>query len=532
MDEAEIGRERHRLLEDLVGGIPGFQHLQFVNDVCSTTNGEEPAPVEDYNHEEDIPSFSTVKEQVIADMKKSYHAASGPIPQNPTHFKGENWERTSYFGLCSTSVLSLFLDLRVPDNNNLDHHVLPVGCQPDINAKRFTEPLNASPLNAGLVVVPGPPVTAVVYKAVHTTPSTSEDSKTSLHRIQQMNVSDLSQSTVYGNQIAENLCAGDIDSAYKKLLGGANTIKDFFDGEEKSPSICFLVLLCSINIAFDLQEEKGWRALLKQLGVIVWNDKASANLKTLALSGPQVKQCAILAFSALINVKTAFLTGEGFMLGMKDFLLQDTTNEFQVAGPFALDIISPSTFGGNATFCPKVLKEVSHDLCSTALSNMSKTGSIADFILQKALDDANSATVSGCADASTETTLDDANRSTSICGSAGRDNEDDYTRKLVTAQERALVLLSDNKRHNPQVQAIFCNFRRNGNTSTGTPMDDSAAALIEALMPKMNIPYSPHSNRKAPKEFFWVVGLLTQWEEQSSAEALFSVLQSNEKASD
>jgi hypothetical protein len=511
MDE-EIGRERHRLLKDLVGGIPGFQHLQFVNDVSCTTNGEEPAPVEDYN-QEDIPSLSTVKEQVIAELKKyNDHAASGPIPQN------HDWERTSSFGLCSTSVLSLFLDLRVPDKINVNHHVLPVGCQPDINAKRFTEPLNASPrLSAGLVVS-GPPVTAVVYKAIHTSPSTSEDSKTSLRRIQPMNVSDLSQATVYGNQIAENLVAGDIDSAYKKLLGGANTItRDFFDGEEKSPSICFLVLLCSINIAFNLQEEKGWRALLKQLCVSVWNDKALANLKTLALSGPQVKQCAILAFSALINVKTAFLTGEGAMLGMKDFLLQDTTNEFQVlARPFALDIISPSTFGGNATFCPKVLKEVSHDLCSTLLSNMSKTGSVADFILQKALDDANSATTSGGAGTS----------------SAGTDNEDDYMRKLETAQERSMVLLLDNKRHNPQVQAIFCNFRRNGNTSTpGTSMDDSAA-LIKALLPKMNIHYSPHSNRKAPKEFFWVVGLLTQWEEQSSAEALFSLIQSNEKASD
>jgi hypothetical protein len=63
-------------------------------------------------------------------------------------------------------------------------------------------------------------------------------------------------------------------------------------------------------------------------------------------------------------------------------------------------------------------------------------------------------------------------------------------------------------------------------------MDDSAAALIKALMPKINIQYSPHSNNKAPSEFFWIVGLLTQWKEQSSAEALFSVLESDEKASD
>jgi hypothetical protein len=522
-------RSNCSLLKDLVGDIPGFHHLQFVKDIIiKTKDGEEPAPVEDYD--EDIPSFSTLKQQVIADMKK-YHAASAdPIPQDPTNFKGENWERTSYFGICTTTVLSLFLDVRVPDRN-MDHNVvLPVGCQPDINAKRFTEPLNAFPLNARLRC---PDVTAVVYKAVaHSTSpsSTSEDSKTSLHRIQPMNVSDPSQSTVYGNEIAENLCVADFDSAYHKLLGG--NISDIIeDDAEKSPSICFLVLLCSINIAFNLKEEKGWRVLLKQLGVIVWNENALANLKALDLSGPQVKQCAILAFSAMINVKTGFLTGEGVMLGMKDFLLlQDTTNSFQECRHFALDIISPSTFGGNATFCPKVLKEVSHDLCSTLSSIMSKTGSLADFILQNALDDTNSATASGGADHSTQTTLDDGSTSTLICGSA--DTEDDYMGKLTTAQERALVLLSDNKRHNPQVQAIFQNFAQNGNTSTGTPMDDSAAALIKALMPKINIPYSPHSNRKAPKEFFWVVGLLTQWKERSSAEALFSVLQSDEKASD
>jgi hypothetical protein len=528
MDAAEL--KRSSLLKDLVGGIPGFNHLQFVKDVIIKTNGrEEQPPVEDYNHEEDIPSFSTLKEQVIAEMTKYHDASADPIPQDPTNFKGENWERTSCFGLFSTSVLSLFLDLRVPDNN-MDHHGLAVGCQPDINAKRFTEPLNASPLNARL---PCPPVTAVVYKAVdHTSPSsTSEDSETSSHQIQRMNVADPSQSTVHGNQIAQNLCVADFDDAYDKLFGGE--IRDIIGNDViKSPSMCFMVLLCSINIAFNLHEEKGWRVLLKQLGVIAWNGNALANLKALALSGLQVKQCAILAFSAMINVKTAFLTGEGVMLGMKDFLLQDTTNEFQVARPFALDIISPSNFGGNATFCPKVLKEVSHVLCSSSLSNISKTGSLADFVLQKALNDANSATASGgAADTSTQTTLDDANRSTLICGSAGMDEEDDYMRKLTTAQQRALVLLSDNKRHNPQVQAIFQNFVHNGNTSTGTLMDDSAS-LIKALMPKINIQYSPHSNKKAPKEFFWVVGLLTQWEEKSSAGALFSVLQSDEKASD
>jgi hypothetical protein len=134
---------------------------------------------------------------------KKYHAASGPVPQDPTNFKGEKWDSTSSFGICTIKVLSLFLDVGVPDSN-MDHTVvLPVGCQPDINAKRFTEPLNAFPLNARLTC---PPVTAVVYKAVipTTNPSTSEDSKTSLHRIQPMNVSDPSQSTVYGNQSAEN----------------------------------------------------------------------------------------------------------------------------------------------------------------------------------------------------------------------------------------------------------------------------------------------------------------------------------------
>jgi hypothetical protein len=522
MDDAELQQERSRLLKELVGNIPGFQHLQFVKDIIVSTNDGEESPVEDYN--EDIPSFSTVRQQVIADMKKSHHgAAGGPIALDPATFKGENWEKTSGSDLCTTSVLSLFLDLQVP-KNNMDHHVLPVGCQPDINTKRFTEPLNASPLNARL------PLSCVVYKLVNhsdTSPSRpSEDSKTSLHQIQPMNVSDPSQFTVYGNQSAENLGVTDFDSHYKNLLGW--NISDIIgDDAGKTPSKCFLALLCSINIAFDLQEEQGWKVLLKQLGAIVWKDKNLANLKALALSGLQVKQCAILAFSALINVKTAFLMGEGVMLGMKDFLLQDTINEFQVARPSALDIISPSTFGGNATFCPEVLKEVSHELCSTLLENMSKTGSIKDFILQKALDDANSATASGGANTLTQTTLDIGSRSTSICGSAGTDPEDDYMRKLEIAQKRALVLLSDNKRHNPQVQAIF-----NGNTSNGTSMDDSAAALIKALMPKINIQYSPHSNNKAPSEFFWIVGLLTQWKEQSSAEALFSVLESDEKASD
>jgi hypothetical protein len=508
MDEAEL---KQRLLKDLVGGIAGYEHLQSVKDISNNTKDGEQSPVEDYN--EDIRSFSAVKQQVIDDMAKRN-------PQVPTNFEGEKWERTPCFGLCSTSVLSLFLDLRVP-HNSMDHRVLPVGCQPDINAKRFTEPLNASPLNAQLTFTPT--VTAVVYKAVgHTSPSstTSDDSKTSLHQIQPMNVSNPSQSTVYGNQFAENLDFDDFETAYYKLLG-ANISEVMPDDEEKSPFLYFLALLCSINSAFNLQKEKGWRVLLKRLGVIVWEDKVVANLKALALSDLQVKQCAILAFSALINVKTAFLMGEGVMLGMKDFLLQDTTNEFVADRPFALHIISPSTFGGNATFCPKVLKEVSHDLCSTVLSNMSKTGSLADFILKKALDDANSATASGGgANTSTQTRLDDSN------------NEDDYMRKLTTAQERALVLLLDNKRHNPQVQAIFQNFVRNGNTSTGTSMEDSAAALIKTLMPKINIQYSPHSNKRAPREFFWVVGLLTQWKEQSSAEALFSVLQSDEKASD
>jgi hypothetical protein len=520
MDAAER-LKRSSLLKDLVGGIPGFNHLQFVKDIIIKTNDGEEPPVEDYN--EDIPSFSTLRQELFADMAT---ATEDRIPQDQTTFKGENWERTSCSGLCSTSVLSLFLDLRVPDNN-MDPHILPVGCQPDINAKRFTKPLKASPLN------PCPPVLAVVYKAVGgTSPSsTSEDSKTSLHRIQPMNVSDPTQSTVYGNQIAENLCGADFDSAYHTLFG--TSIRDIIGEDEvESPSTWFRVLLCSINIAFNLQNGKGWSVLLKQLSVNVWNGNALANLKALALSDLQVKQCAILAFSAMINVKTAFLTGEGVMLGMKDFLLQDATNEPQVARLFPLYIISPKTFGGNATFCPKVLKEVSHCVCSNLLSNMSKTGSIVDFVLQKALDDANSATASGGgANTSTQTTLDDANRSTSKCGSAGMDDDDDYTRKLTKAQERALVLLSDNKRHNPQVQAIFQNFVQKANTSTSTSMDDSTA-LIKALMPKIKIQYSPHSNKKAPREFFWVVGLLTQWEEKSSAEALFSVLKSDEEASD
>jgi hypothetical protein len=517
MDAAATPTEKLILLKQLLGGIPEWKRLQFARDVTSMS--EEPPVEQDYSastHEEDIAFFSTQKKKIIADMKKydDPAASGGPFPQDPTKFKGQNWERTSYFGgICTTSVLSLFLDLRVPDNKTL-HVALPVGCQPDINAKRFTEPLNASP------ALSCPHATAVVYKAVNPKPSsttTSEDSKTPLHRIQPMNVSDPSLSTVHGNQIAENLCLADFDSAYQKLLG-----MDMSDiiGKDKSPCICFLVLIRSINATFNLQEEKGWRDLLKRLGVIVWKDNALANLKALALSGPQVKQCAILAFSSVINVKTAFLTGEGVMLGMKDFLLQDT-NEFQVARHMALDIITPSTFGGNATFCPKVLKELSHDLCRSLSCNMSKTGSLADFIMQKALKDANSATAS---DLSTQTTLE----------------EDDYTGKLAVAQERALGLLSDNKRHNPHVQAIFQNFvvhnantsTTTGSTSTTTSMDNSAAALIKVLMPKINIQYSPHANRKTAREFFWVVGLLTQWEEQSSAKALFSVLQRDEKASD
>jgi hypothetical protein len=516
-DESEIQQtRRRRLFKELVGNIPGYDHLQFVEDIIIKTNDGEESPVEDYN--EDIPSLHTVKQQILAAMEKGHLDDGDPIAQDPTNFKGENWEKTKVKDLCTISVLSLFLDLRVPDNKK-DPPTLPVGCQPDINAKRFTEPMKVFPLNARLSC---PPVTAVVYKSVNhdcstsTSPSSpSEGSKTSLHRIQPMNVLDPSQFTVYGNQSAENLGVTDFDSPYKNLLGW--NISDIIgDDAGKSPSKCFLALLCSINIAFDLQEEKGWKVLLKRLGAIVWKDNASANLKALDLSGPQVKQCAILAFSALINVKTAFLMGEGVMLGMKDSLLQDTTNEFQVAPPVTFDIISPSTFGGNATFCPKVLKEVSHDLCSTLLNNMSKTGSLVDFILQKALDDANSG--AGTDD------KDDAGT---------HDKDDAYMIKLATAKERALILLSDNKRHNPQVAAIFQNFLGNPNTSIDTLMDNSDDALIKALMPKINVHlYSPHSNKNTPKEFFWIVGLLTQWEEQSSAKALFSILQSNEKASD
>jgi hypothetical protein len=517
MDEADL---KGSLLKELVGDIPGYEQLQFVKDIIwyKYTNDGEHTPVEDYN--EDIPSISTLQQKVKADIDKYRHIAASGLLEPPI-MEGENWERTSCFGICSTSVLSLFLDLRVPKN----HVLVPVGCQPDINAKRFTKPWNESPLNARL---PCPLVTAVVYKAVGPTSrsSTSEDSKTSLHRIQPMNVSDPSQSTVYGNQFAENLGVPDFDSAFRKLLGvnisellGPNS-SNLIQDEDWKPSVYILVLVSSINNAFNLQEEKGWRVLLKQLAVFAWKDNAVKHLKALALSDLQVRQCAILAFSAIINVKTAFLIGEGVMLGMKDFLQQDTTGEFLEARPFYLDIITPSTFGEDTTFCPKILKKVSHELCSTVSFNMSKTGSLADFILQKALDDATSATASGGgADTSTQMTLDDGN------------NEDDYMRKLTTAQERALELLSDNKRHNPQVQAIFQNFIRNGKTSTGTSMDNSAA-LIKTLMPKINIQYSPHSNRRTPQEFFWAVGLLTQWEEQSSAQALFSVLQSDEKASE
>jgi hypothetical protein len=278
MDAAATPTEKLILLKQLLGGIPEWKRLQFARDVTSMS--EEPPVEQDYSastHEEDIAFFSTQKKKIIADMKKydDPAASGGPFPQDPTKFKGQNWERTSYFGgICTTSVLSLFLDLRVPDNKTL-HVALPVGCQPDINAKRFTEPLNASP------ALSCPHATAVVYKAVNPKPSsttTSEDSKTPLHRIQPMNVSDPSLSTVHGNQIAENLCLADFDSAYQKLLG-----MDMSDiiGKDKSPCICFLVLIRSINATFNLQEEKGWRDLLKRLGVIVWKDNALANLKAL-----------------------------------------------------------------------------------------------------------------------------------------------------------------------------------------------------------------------------------------------------------
>lgn len=490
------------LVQKIGAGIPGGEGI------CIREDENTSAAI----NIDDLPTFTAIKERAVSrilpfltnDQKHHIHDVGD----------GGQWTNSSSPEMfCSFPVLSLFLDLgmlKKEKEGREGEECLPVSCQPDVNAKRFTEVYDIKTLSLSRV-----PVTAVLF-------SRTQNDSAGQSQVQPMHVSTPAQASLGENHVAQSVSKEHISSAFKILFGNSidDIIQSFSDHEEVKekgkqkllcPALYFFVLLTAIEYAFPLHESRGWLLLLKQLlksevdsttssSSLFEDVQKDCNLTCMRL----VKQLTLVSFASLIKVKAAFLTGEATMYGVKHALLHEDEILSEFPSFCSLQMFTPLEFSTeNSTLPCKALKKHSHDLL-VATSEMLQTSSLLDFVMENAMNNATNE-------------VDDDNDSVLLADLAGPVTLEEYEEQLHQAQKNAMDLLAEISTCNKHVESIIANYDAN---SSGIFSTQTMLPLIKKRL------FCPLSSKNMPYEIFWIVGLLTQWSEPESANALFSLLRS------
>lgn len=416
----------------------------------------------------------------------------------------------SSLGINQLLILSLFVRpglLVEKDKDPSKSETSITCCQPDVSAKRIHTSKDVESFTTT-----GPyeqaPITAVVYKAEKVS-SMRNDSPIVPMIFPASKRGCCLEEVINPRFMAVQAKEGDFQQAIDILFPDWDGGETPADCDERSFDVVFMAM-CQ---AFDLTKPKGWLKLLKRLH----NSPPSQAPHTLNLQN--LYSFTSLLFAVKINFSVAILTGEGPIFSWKQRLMSGKANfelpnknshNHRVSTSFRL---LQNDFGLHQ----QSLKGYSHKQRTTFASS-SQSGSLKDLVMETALKIVQRGTSAVVSEVDEETDLDQ------------------YGRLLQKNHANALDTMLATRGYNPHVYLIVESHVKLNKIRNSTPEEDDADD-DEAYPPRKdflnqmkNVKFNAAPSRKrVAKEMSWIINLLTQFDDPSSAAALFSLLCNDDK---
>lgn len=415
----------------------------------------------------------------------------------------------SSLGINQLLVLSLFVRpglLVEKDKDTSDSETSVTCCQPDVSAKRIHTSKDLESFTTTNIYEQAP-ITAVVYKAEKVSalqndtpivPVIFPESKRGCRLEEVLNP----------RFMAVEAKERDFQRAIDILFPDWGERETDDSAGEQSFDVVFMAM-CQ---AFDLTKPNGWLKLLKRLH----SPPPSKASQTLNLQN--LYSFTSVLFAAKIEFSVALLTGEGPVFSWKQRLMSGAANFELPRNCSHHDRISTSfrllrDYGLNQ-LC---LKGYSHKQ-RTLIASSSESGSLKDLVMETALKIVQKGTSAVVSEVDEKTDLEQ------------------YGLFLQKNHANALDALLATRGYNPHVQFIVESHVKLKKNRNSTANDDDADEDEEYpprkdfLKQMKNVKFNAApSQKKVAKEMSWIINLLTQFDDPSSASALFSLLCNDDK---